>query len=70
MDPDLETNRSSIGTACPHPRETMACPGGWAKDSYRFIHNVCAMACDVRPINNRPAIRLKLVFFIITSLYS
>jgi hypothetical protein len=46
----------------------MACPGGCAKDSYRLIHNVWAMAGDEKAINNRPTIMLKLALFIIISL--
>jgi hypothetical protein len=68
MEPALDTNKSSIGTTCPHPRETMACPGGWAKDSYRLIHNVCAMAGDEKATNNTHKIKVKLALFIITSL--
>jgi hypothetical protein len=50
--------------------EAMACPGGWAKDSYKLTHNKWAWACDEKAINNRPTITLRLVLFIITSLDS
>jgi hypothetical protein len=66
----LEFNRSSIGTVCPHPRETMACPGGWAKDSDRLIHNVCAMAWVEKIIDAKTTITLRLTLFITTSFNS
>jgi len=58
-----------MGKACPQPKETMVCGGVWAWDSNELIQTEWAWTDDEKAINNKPAIMLKRVLFIITSSY-